>query len=451
MAREADVVIVGAGLSGLIAARDVLAAGYEPLVLEADRRVGGRILTEDVEGVPLELGAQWIGDTHHRMEALASELGVGIYPQLEDGETSYEFAGEVLRERAFYARYADELSRVERVLRKLDQMAETVPVDAPWLAPEADAWDRLTAGQWYDVQGLSRVARTLLQICTVGILAVPTVEVSLLCLLHNVAVCGVTADLLAESEGGAQTKRFVGGTSQIPLRLAAALGDRVVLDSPVLTIDYAADRVIVTCRGGLAAAGRQVIVALSPTLAGRIMYDPPLSGVRDQLTQRMPNASAHKMFAIYDEPFWRADGLNAQLISEAGPARMSNDSCLPDEAGGPGIILAFLEGESARVAGRWPAEQRHGALRTELGRHFGRRAAEPQRIVERGWADREWTRGCYNSNTGPCGLLHFGAALSEPVGPIKWAATETANAWSGYMEGAVQAGHRAARQALDDI
>jgi Flavin containing amine oxidoreductase len=138
------------------------------------------------------------------------------------------------------------------------------------------------------------VARTLLEICTVGILAVPTVEVSLLCLLHNVAVCGVTADLLAESEGRAQTKRFVGGTSQIPLRLAAALGDRVVLDSPVLTIDHTGDRVTVTCRGGLVAVGRQVIVTLSPAPAGRIMYDPPLPGVCDQLTQRMPNASAHR-------------------------------------------------------------------------------------------------------------------------------------------------------------
>ena len=126
MAREADVIIVGAGLSGLIAARDVLTAGYEPLILEADQRVGGRILTEDVEGVPLELGAQWIGDTHHRMETLASELGVGIYPQFEDGETSYDFAGEVLREQAFHAKYADELGGVERVLRKLDQMAAAI-------------------------------------------------------------------------------------------------------------------------------------------------------------------------------------------------------------------------------------------------------------------------------------------------------------------------------------
>ena len=182
--------------------------------------------------MPLELGAQWIGDTHHRMEALAAELGVGIYPQFEDGETSYEFAGEVLREQAFHAKYADELSGVKRALRKLDQMAETVPVDTPWLAAEADAWDRVTAGQWYDSQGLSPVARTLLEICTVGILAVPTVEVSLLCLLLNVAVCGVTADLLAESEGGAQTRRFIGGTSQIPFRLAAALGDRFSLTRP---------------------------------------------------------------------------------------------------------------------------------------------------------------------------------------------------------------------------
>ncbi|MGC1206560.1 MAG: FAD-dependent oxidoreductase, partial [Ornithinimicrobium sp.] len=407
MKREADVIIIGAGLSGLIAAREVLAAGYEPLVVEANDRVGGRIFTQDVDGLPLELGAQWIGDTHHRMQTLASELGVEIYEQFDAGETSYDLSGEVLREATFQERHAQELVGIERVLRRLDEMSATVPVEAPWLAPQADEWDRITVGQWYDTQGLGPVARQLLEICTVGILAVPTVEVSLLCLLHNLQVCGVTAELLAESEGGAQTKRFVGGTSLIPQRVAAALGDRVVLNAPVLMVDYTDASVTVTCRGGLVATGRRVIVALSPTLAGRIMYDPPLPGVRDQLTQRVPQASAHKMFAIYDEPFWRADGLNGQLISAVGPARMSNDSCLPDDIGGPGIILAFLEGESARVAGRWSDADRREALRAELGRHFGPRGAKPSQIVERGWADEQWTRGCYNSNFGPCGLLHF--------------------------------------------
>jgi monoamine oxidase len=452
MEREADVVIVGAGLSGLIAARDVLAAGREPLVLEANDRVGGRILTEEpIPGVPVELGAQWIGDTHHRMETLASDLGVQIFDQFDEGETTYEFAGEVLRQGEFHGRYGDELSGVDRVLSELDRMASTVPVDAPWLTPEADAWDRVTVGAWYDAHGLSPVARSLLEICTVGILAVPTVEVSLLDLLYNVQVCGVTAALLSESEGGAQTRRFVGGTSQIPLRLAERLAPRIVLNSPVLTVQRGPDRVTVTCRGGTVATGRQVIVALSPTLAGRIMYDPPLPGVRDQLTQRAPLASSHKAFAFYDEPFWRADGLNGQLISEVGPARMSNDSCLPDGSGGPGILLAFLEGESARVAGGWPKEQRDDALRAELGRHFGPRAAAPDLIVEGEWAGREWTRGAYNANFGPCGWLHFGAALTRPIGPIKWASTETAVAWSGYMEGAVEAGTRAAREVLDAL
>ncbi len=231
MKHEADVIVIGAGLSGLIAAREVLAAGYEPLVLEANDRVGGRIYTQDVDGTPLELGAQWIGDTHHRMQALAGELGIEIYEQFEAGETSYELTGEVMREQAFHERYGQELTGIERVLRRIDDMAATAPVEAPWLAPDADEWDRITVGQWYDTQGLAPVARQLLEICTVGILAVPTVEVSLLSLLQNVQVCGVTAELLAESEGGAQTKRFVGGTSLIPQRLAAALGERVVLEA----------------------------------------------------------------------------------------------------------------------------------------------------------------------------------------------------------------------------
>src|SRR4029453_5928535 len=169
---------------------------------------------------------------------------------------TYECAGEVLRGDTFHAKYAAELTGLERVLRELDRMAHTGPVEAPWTAPRADEGDRITVGQWYDSQGLSPVARTLLEICTVGILAMPTVEVSLLCLLENVAVCGVTADLLAESEGGAQTKRFVGGTSLIPVRLAATLDDRIELNSPVVTIDYPGDRVTVTCRGGLTATGQ---------------------------------------------------------------------------------------------------------------------------------------------------------------------------------------------------
>src|SRR4051794_20763042 len=118
---DADVIIVGAGISGMIAARRVLEAGLTPLVLEADERVGGRILPQEaVPGVPIELGAQWIGDTHQRMFALAAELGVETYPQYDEGETSYELDGSgVLRENEFHARFALELKELELTLRRL--------------------------------------------------------------------------------------------------------------------------------------------------------------------------------------------------------------------------------------------------------------------------------------------------------------------------------------------
>ena len=109
---EADVIVVGAGISGLIAARTLLGAGLTPLILEADVRVGGRILTEEVlPGLAVELGAQWIGDTHHRMFALAAELGVETYDSTTRVRRPMTSPAQgVLRERDFHAQFADELA-----------------------------------------------------------------------------------------------------------------------------------------------------------------------------------------------------------------------------------------------------------------------------------------------------------------------------------------------------
>lgn len=448
MDNDADVIIVGAGLSGLYAARELKAAGRTPLILEANDRTGGRILTETpIPGIPLELGAQWIGDTHHRMFALADQLGVATYAQYDSGETKYELGGSgVLGRNEFHDKYRADVDAVNRVLEELDRLAATVPVEAPWAAPRAPEWDAITAGAWYDSHGLGRVGRALLEICTVGILAVPTVEVSFLHLLFTIQTCGVGAALFSEAEGGAQTTRFVGGTSQIPDRLAAQLTDHLVLDAPVQAIEDVEGGVRVHCRGGRAYTAAQVIVAISPTLAGRIMYDPPLPAERDQLTQRMPLGAAMKAFFVYDEPFWRADGFNGQFISDIGPARMSNDTCIPGQDAG--VLLAFLEGEQARVANTWPEAQRREALTAQLVRIFGPKAANPVAYVDGEWSQRQWTRGCYNANKGPLVWTTYGRALTPPVGRVHWASTDTATTWSAYMEGAVDAAERAVAEVL---
>lgn len=448
MDREADVIIVGAGLSGLYAARELKKAGLEPLILEADARTGGRILTDhSIAGLPLELGAQWIGDTHRRMFRLAAELGVETYPQFDAGDTKYELCGTgVLDQTEFHSRFSEDVESVNRVLAKLDELAATVSADAPWKAAEAEEWDAITAGAWYDAQGLSPIARTLLEICTVGILAVPTVEVSFLHLLFTIQTCGVGAALFSEEEGGAQTTRFVGGTSEIPNRLTAQLTDHIVLEAPVQTIEHTRDSVTVHCRGGRTFRGKYVIVAISPTLAGRILYDPPLPGVRDQLTQRMPNGSSMKAFFIYDEAFWQKDGYNGQFISDVGPARMSNDTYVPGNDAG--VILAFLEGEQARTFGRWSPEKRREALTEQMVRVFGSKAAKPEAYVDGEWGDRQWTRGCYNANMGPLVWTNYGQVLTPAIGRIHWASTDTASEWSAYMEGAVDSAERVVAEIL---
>jgi monoamine oxidase len=201
------------------------------------------------------------------------------------------------------------------------------------------------------------------------------------------------------------------------------------------------DRLIVTAD--------RAIVAMAPTMCGRIEYRPGLPALRDQLTQRVPMGSVLKCQAIYDRPFWRDDGLTGQATSDAGPAKVTFDNSPPE--GAPGVMLGFVEGHDAREWGRRPAGERRDAVLQSFARYFGERMLQPVEYVEMNWGEEPWSRGCYVGFTPPGVLLDYGEALREPVGPIHWAGTETATEWNGYMEGAVQSGERAAKEVLQSL
>jgi monoamine oxidase len=244
-----------------------------------------------------------------------------------------------------------------------------------------------------------------------------------------------------DTEGGAQQDRFVGGSQLVAIRAAESLGDDLVLRAPVRRIVHRGSTVTVVADGATAWAKR-VVVAIPPPLAGRIAYDPPLPGHRDQLTQRMPQGAVVKCMAIYDEPFWRADGLSGQATSDAGPAKVIFDNSPPD--GSPGVLLGFLEGRRAREFTRVSQEERREAVTGTFARLFGPRAAKPERYIDRSWAEEEWTRGCYGCYLPTGGWTAYGDALKAPVGRIHWAGTETASIWMGYIDGAIRSGERAA-------
>jgi len=222
----------------------------------------------------------------------------------------------------------------------------------------------------------------------------------------------------------------------------------VVLKAPVKRIAQTAKGVKVTAVGGSVSA-KLAIVAVPPTLAARIEYEPLLPVLRDQLTQRAPMGSYAKVDAVYERPFWREEGLTGQAVSVNGPVRVTFDST-PKE-GSPGILLGFIGGTDARGWYALPPAQRRHAVLDNLANYFGEKARSPLQYIENAWAEERFSRGDPVAGLPPGVLLDFGTALRAPVGRIHWAGTETSDFWVGYMDGAVRSGERAAKEVLAEL
>jgi monoamine oxidase len=444
--RHADVVIVGAGLAGLSAARSLVAAGVDALVIEARERVGGRIYTRPAsDGTPLDLGGQWIGPTQQRIRALADAVGATTCKTYDTGENvSYRGGTRATYSGAIPTVDPAVSGDVIEALLNLNMMAQAVPLDAPWQADSAAEWDAQTVATWIGANVGSTGARELIELAVQAVFSAEARDLSLLYFLFYVHSAGGLRNLLGVT-GGAQESRFQEGAQVVPNRVAAALGERIILGAPVHTITQD-ERGVHVESDAVSVTAERVIVAIPPTLAGRVRYRQALPGYRDQLTQRMPMGAVYKVQCIYDSPFWRDEGLTGQVSSDGGAIRISFDNS--PETGIPGVLLGLIEGDEARYWSRRPAEERRAAALDCFARYFGARAGNPREYVEFSWAEEEYSRGGYAGYMPPGVWTAYGEALREPIGRIHWAGTETATEWCGYMDGAVQSGERAAAEVL---
>lgn len=450
--RRADVVIVGAGLAGLSAARTLAAAGLDVLVLEARDRVGGRTYTRSAhDGTLLDLGGQWIGPTQQRMAALAQEFGLNTFPTYVEGQNIEYRNGQ----RTLYSGAVpthDPLAAMEAVeaMLELNLMANEVPLDAPWTAARAAEWDAQTVATWMEANIPSINTRGLLTLAVQAVFSAEPRDLSLLHFLFYVHSGGSLNELVSVTRG-AQESRFSGGAQLVSTKLAESLDGRVILNAPVHTItqDEQNEQGVRVDSDLLTVTARRAIIAIPPTLAGRLRYRPKLPALRDQLTQRVPMGTVIKVQCLYDQPFWRAEGLSGQVTSDAGLVRITFDNS--PESGSPGVLLGFIEGDEGRVWSSRGFEERRDAVLACLARYFGEQAAQPVEYVEQNWADEEYSRGCYSGYM-PTGVwTMYGPALRQPIGRLHWAGTETATVWNGYMDGAVQSGERAAHEVLDAL
>ncbi|MEO3756760.1 flavin monoamine oxidase family protein [Mycobacterium sp. B14F4] len=434
-----DVAVVGAGFAGLAAARELVRLGHDVVVLEGRDRVGGRSSTALIAGIPVDLGGTFVGPTQDAVVNLARELGCDTVRTHSRGKNLIRWRGKVRSYRSTIPRLSIiELLDVSRIQWRFERVCRKVPVDRPWDASVADSLDSQSLDDWLRSVHASAGTRDLMAIMARVTWGCEPDAVSMLHAVRYVKAAG-GLDHMLDVEGGAQQDRFPGGTQQIAERMAEQLGPRVVLGAVVRRIERHHDGGIsVTSDAGTVTA-KAVVVAIPPEHRAAIAFLPDLPPEYGKLAQHWPQGNLSKAYAAYETPFWRAKGLSGEALSDEGPVFITFDVSPGD--GGPGVLLGFTDARSFDPLP--PAQRREQAL-SGFATLFGEAALSPIDYLDHCWGAEPFAPGGPTAAVPPGSWTSYGPWLRKPVDGIFWAGTETADTWTGFLDGAVRSGRRAA-------
>lgn len=445
MANNADVIIIGAGVSGLSAAHDLRKNKVKFLILEARDRVGGRLKTAKFGKGEVDLGGEWIGPSQPRVNALVKELGIRLFSNYTKGRKTLQIGKRVSFYRGLIPKVAPQHLIVMQIgIWYIDYLARRIDKIEPWNSKNADKLDSTTVESWQRKFMPSRKGRDLLNAALRVIFGSEAKDLSLLHFLYYIKLGGGMEKMI-DAESGSQHDRLDGGAQALAIELAKLYKKEIKLNSPVTNIEQTAKGTTVYC-GSRKYTAKKIIMAIPPALMGRISYNPELPPGKHQLYQRTPMASLIKIYINYDTPFWRDQDKSGEIVSSSGPICVGFDNVSED--GKQPAILLFVGGDHARQWINLEEEERQKIIIAELVKFFGDQANDYTGYLEQNWMSETYSGGgpigYFTTNT----LSQFGMHLRTPFKHIHYAGTETARDFLGFIEGAIEAGQRAAEEII---
>lgn len=434
---SSDVIVLGAGLAGLSAARDLAAAGVDVRVLEARGRAGGRVeQTELDDGRLMQLGGEVVGPSHSAYRQLVGELGLTLVPAFAGlpGDDVWVLADGRRRGEGIPWFSDDDRRSYEAAERAFGDLVRTVDPDDPWSHPDADRLDRLSMGQWLREVGATPNVVRARDIAMLALAAESVERTSLLSDLRKEAAVGSTSFYDYDVW---EALRVAEGSATVALRMAAELGHRIMLGAVVDRVVLSPHGCTVTLESGERFTAGAVISTIPAGPLRRIRID-GLSDARRASLDRQRHALTSKVTVAYADSFWAADGLNGTAYTEIG---MLGGTWVQRD----GILSALVPPERQSAFLATSPERLHDELLDEFVAAFGPQAREAQHLAVRRWAIDPFTLG-YITSWRPGDVMGVGPLHGTHEPPFYVAGSDQ---WvCGYMEGAVRTGRAAAAAAL---
>ncbi len=440
---ERDVVIVGAGPSGLTAAYELQKAGKSVAVLEARDRVGGRTWTETMDGATIEIGGQWISPDQTALYSLIGELGLETFERHKQGKSVYRTAeGESIRyEGEDFPVAESTVSEMNKLIGLLNDLSAQMDPDHPWNHPQAQELDKISFHHFLAQHSDDEVAcQNVGLFIAGGMLTKPAHTFSALQAVLMAASAGSFDNLV--DEDFILDRRIVGTMQGVSKALAARLEEGVLfLDNPVLRLERSEDGV--TAHGkDLSVKARKVILAIPPNLYSRISYEPPLPRKQHITHQHQSMGLVIKVHAVYDTPFWREEGLSGTCFGPTSLVQEIYDNTYHGES--TGTLVGFVSDVKADEVFALNEGERKQHILKAMAEYLGPKALEPKVFYLSDFGSEEWTRGAYATSYDLGGLYRFGPAQNDNVGPIYFSSSDLAGEGYQHVDGAVRMGRRTA-------